>query len=335
MLVQINSKVNNKTINYGIQLLRMILCFWILSFHCLEKNEINYFLFYITKTKFYHVPCFAFISFYFSFNIFFDRNVIKFKRRLERLLIPYIIWPLIIFIINNIFYKRNSISLHQLKIQIIVGRQFMVPLWYLFSMIFISITFFILSNLFQNHFIFFIKLLMIFSYIFQYSSSYRFFDEYKRNVKLPILDTISILPLSIIGILFASSKLIEFFQRNRKNSLSFSFILLFLLFKYNIFVELEGYNGIINIFSSLFFFIGFYLLPIENIYSVIQKIIKQITSYTNGIYCLQSKMISFIRANFGLKGTFKSCIIIYLFSYLVSFIGMKICSKNKFKYLFI
>ena len=335
MLAQINSKVNNKTINYGIQLLRMILCFWILSFHCLEKNEINYFLFYMTKTKFYHVPCFTFISFYFSCNIFFDRNIIKFKRRLERLLIPYIIWPLIIFIINNIFYKRNSISWHQLKIQIIIGRQFMVPLWYLFSMIFITITFFILSNLFQNHFIVFIKLLMIFSYIFQYSSSYRFFEEYKRNVKLPILDTISILPLSIIGILFASSKLIEFFQRNRKNSLFFSFILLFLLFKYNIFVELEGYNGIINIFSSLFFFVGFYLLPIENIYSLIQKIIKQITSYTNGIYCMQSKTISFIRANFGLKGNFKSCIIIYLFSYLVSFVGMKICSKNKFKYLFI
>lgn len=335
MLVPMNSKINIKEINYGIQLLRMILCLWVLSFHCLDKNKINYFLFFITKTKFYHVPCFALLSFYFSSTIFLDKNIIKFKRRLERLLIPYFIWPLLIFIINNIFYKKK-ISLHQLKIQILLGRQFMVPFWYLFSVTFLTTSFFILSNIFKMNFFLLIKLLMVFSYIFQYSSCDKFLDEYNHSVKLPILDTIRILPLSITGILLESSKLIEFFKKNKNNYLFFSFLLLFLLFKFDIFIELGGYNGIINIFSSLLFFIGFYLLPFENINSFIQKIIKQITSYTNGIYCLHLIIKSFFfRDKSSLEGTFKSCIIIYLISYLISFIGMKIFWNNKLKYLFL
>ena len=80
MLIQKNMNVKKEKINLGIELLRMILSFWVLSFHCLEKNKINYFIFYITKTKFYHVPCFSFISFYFSYNVFFDRNSLKLKK---------------------------------------------------------------------------------------------------------------------------------------------------------------------------------------------------------------------------------------------------------------
>lgn len=71
-------QVEDKKINLGIEILRMFLCFWVLCFHCLKKNKINYFLFFIAKTKFFHVPCFCFISFYFSNNniIFFSRELL-------------------------------------------------------------------------------------------------------------------------------------------------------------------------------------------------------------------------------------------------------------------
>ena len=335
MLVIKNKENNIKYVNFGIEILRMVLCFWVLSFHSLEKDKINYPCFYISKTKFYHVPCFSFISFYFSYNIFSERNIIKFKRRIERLLIPYIIWPLIIVFINIIFQNKNTISLYHLKIQFICGRQFMVPLWYLFSMIILTITFFIISNIFQIHFLLVFQLLGIISYISQYSGYYNLLNEYKNNVKKPILDTLSILPLASIGLFFSSTKLIKFFQANKKTSMFFSYLFIYFLFKYDIFIDLGGYEGIINMFSSLFFFIGFYLLPLENTYSFLKIIIKQITSYTNGIYCLQSKIIPFIKTKFHLYGTIKSCFIIYSFSYFFSFVGIKIFGKTKLKYLFI
>ena len=306
-MLTLNNQLAAKKLNLGIEILRMILCFWVLSFHFLEKDKINYLLFYITKTKFYHVPCFSFISFFFTNKIFFDRNVTKFKMRLERLLIPYIMWPLLIFVFNNVFQK-TKITFHQLKIQILFGRQFIVPLWFLFSMIFLSLLFFILSHIFKNCFLFVIELLGFFSYITQYSNYYKLLDNYNRNVKLPLLDTLSILPLTIISLIYALYKIVEIFKANKEKTIFFSCLLIFFLFKYDIFLDLGGYNGIVNIFASILLFTVFYLLPLENINPLFKRIIKQITSYTNGIYCIQSKMISILKMKLNLEGTFFSCI---------------------------
>ena len=262
------------------------------------------------------------------------------KKRIERLLIHYIIWPLLIFLNDNIMHYcfglslRNN-SLNDLKIQLILGRQFIIPLWYLFSMIFLTILFFILSFIFRNNFLFFAQLLSISSYILQYSNKYACLNKYKNNVRLPILDTLSILPLSVIGLNFASSKFIDILKANPKMSLFFSYLFLYFLFKYEIFINLGGYNGIINIFSSLLFFVGFYLLPLEKTNTCIQNFIKQITSYTNGIYCLQGKIIIFVKTKIDRIGGFKSSIISYILLYLISFIGHKIFGKTKLKYLFI
>ena len=334
MKIKMNIHFDNKKINLGIEILRMILCFWVLSFHSLKREKINYFLFYVTKKKFYHVPCFSFISFFFSYNIFAERNITKIKKRLERLLIPYIIWPLLIFALDNIYNRKLIISWYGLKIQLIFGTYFMVPLWYLFSIILLTIFFFILSNIFKNQFLLFLQLLAILNYIAQYSNFYNLLNIYKKKVRLPILDTFRIFPLSVFGLTFASTKIVEILKGNTI-TLFFSYLLIYFLFKNNIFVDLGGYSGIVHIFASLFFFTGFYSLPLENINSWIKKIIKQVTSYTNGIYCLQSKTIYFVRRKFHLVGTLKSCIIIYLLSYFFSFIGMKTLGKTKLKYLFI
>ena len=79
---------NNYKSNLGIEILRMILCFWVITFHFAgNKNKTKYKI----LNTFYHVPTFMLISFYFSYNTFFLNDITKFKKRLERLLIPYII----------------------------------------------------------------------------------------------------------------------------------------------------------------------------------------------------------------------------------------------------
>ena len=142
------------------------------------------------------------------------------------------------------------------------------------------------------------------------------------------------MPLSFLGLIFSSFNVVENFKPHRKNILFLSHLFIYILLRYDIFVNLGGYGGIIYIFSSISFFMGFYLLPLENSHSFIQKIIKQITSYTNGIYCLHTRINRFCRIEFGFNGTLKSCFIIYLISYFFSFIGIKLLGKTRLKYLF-
>ena len=330
---------NEKDINLGIQILRMLLCFWVLCFHCLDSGKINYFIFYITKTKFFHVPCFVFISFYFSSNIFIERNYAKVKVRLERLLIPYIIWPLIIFITHNIIYS-TKISFNILKFQLLLGRQYLFPLYYLFSMFFITIFLFVISVIFKSYFLYILLIMMLLSYIGQYDqyiifNHELFLNKYQHYIRMPIIDTISFVPLSCLGIIFASSKIIIFLESNSKTSSFLSCVIIYFLFKYDVFVNFRGYNGFKYFFSSTSLFVAFYLLPLEKIYPLLKKLIKLITKYTNGIYCIHVKMKDLVNIYIYNIGDFKCSIIIYLLCYFISFIGIKLFGKTRLKYLFI
>ena len=338
MLIPNSISKDKKKVFLGIEILRVILCFWVISFHSIQCKIINTFLLNVIKTKLFHVPCFSFMSFYFSYNIFRDKNIFKFKKRLQRLIIPYVLWPIIIFAIDNISNRKIIIPFNHLIIQLICGRKILIPLWYLFVIIFLTIFFFILSSIIQNHFLFVIQIISIFSYFYQYSGFYHLFDIFLDNAMLPIpiIDTLDIIPLSTLGFIFSELKIVEILCRKRKTTLFFSFLFIYFLFKFDIFINLGGYKGIIHIFVSTFFFLGFVFLPLENTPHFIQNIIKEITRYTNGIYCLQDKMIPFINDKFkNYSGTFKNCIIIYLLSYFFSFIGNKLTGKTQLKYLFI
>ena len=80
----------------------MILSFWVVAHHCciIKNQKLKYFM----DKKRFHVPTFMFMSFYFFYKNISQKNIIKIKLRFERLLIPYIIWPLFILFINNLFY---------------------------------------------------------------------------------------------------------------------------------------------------------------------------------------------------------------------------------------
>ena len=100
----------------------------------------------------FHVPSFFFISFYFIFPIIRSKNTNKMILRLERLLIPYLFWPLITYAINNLlflYFKRarfnRLLSLYELFEQLITGRIFFGQFWFLSNLLLITIFIFILS----------------------------------------------------------------------------------------------------------------------------------------------------------------------------------------------
>ena len=108
-------KINN--INFGIETLRTILSFFILTRHFLKKQFItNYLTRFIFYAQPFYVPLFFLISFYFSFNTFASRNINKIKLRFTRILIPYVIWPIILWIrINNSHIFRFDFHLNMFK----------------------------------------------------------------------------------------------------------------------------------------------------------------------------------------------------------------------------
>ena len=304
----------SKNINLGIQILRTILCFWVICFHFLDNKKISYITFYITKKKQYHVPCFIFISFYFSYNIFSQRFINKFKNRIERLLISYIIWPIIIMVLDNII-NDESYSFYNYITHLILGVKISVPFWYLFSVIFFSVFIFIISLIFKQNFLFIIQLSAVIIFIIQYSYIFRilnFLNKFYKINRYPIIHSIGIFPILAFALSCASLKIVDFLKERKLKYIFFSYIGIYCLFKLNIFNKLIEYNGLEHIFVSLFFFIGFYLLPMENIHSRLKVLIINITNYTNGIYCMHAKMGFYMRKNLRLSGSLSTCIIIYL-----------------------
>ena len=91
-------------INLGIEILRLILSFWIVIAHCsyIKINHIKY------LGRHFHVPTFFLIAFFFYFRLFSERLISKIISRFERLLVPYLIWPIIVLIINNILLSSHQ-----------------------------------------------------------------------------------------------------------------------------------------------------------------------------------------------------------------------------------
>ena len=75
----------NKKINYGLELLRLILCFFVVIQHCYKYG------YKLNKGKF-HVPTFMIISFYFYYNTLKTKSNIKIKQRFQRILAYFIIY---------------------------------------------------------------------------------------------------------------------------------------------------------------------------------------------------------------------------------------------------
>ena len=143
-------------------------------------------------------------------------------------------------------------------------------------------------------------------------------------------------PITISAFSLANFNAQKICLKYRTCCLLFSFIVLHLIMNYNIFSNINGFSspGIKQIIISLFLFIFSSLIPLEIFNEKILYIIKQITKYTQGIYCLHFLFQYYMKLKLDKEGTFIGCIILYIISYFTSLIGFKIFKKTKIKFLF-
>ena len=335
-----NLSFNKIQRDLGIELLRVCLCFWIVLVHCLSSSTLTD----IVQRNNYHVPCFIFISFYFYYRTLIRKDINNIKNRCIRLLIPFWTWPLIIFVINNLCFlliSRNRfnrfITYNELKIQLLFGRSFHAQLWFLFNLLLFNLFFFIIAFIFKKNFLFLLQLFAIIIYILQYSGmSLKFFENYNDCIKYSIGHCLATYPISIISLSFSSINVISQLKCHTFKTIFLSIAIIYISLKYNIFSIVYGYYGFKKALISFLLFIIFASLSLEKCQShILKMIIKRMTQYTQGIFCLHNIIRFYLIKLFEIKKIcFKECIVIYIISYFICFVGTKLFINSNFKYLF-
>ena len=295
------SNPKTKRIYLGIECLRMILSFLIVSVHYgfLEKNK----LFYFAKRGLnFYVPTFFLISFYFSYNTFTLKNINKIKMRFKRILIPYIIWPQIIWIKNNLInYEKNLLKpdlniFKKLYYQIIIGAGVHGVFWFHFNLIFISVFLIINIFMFSRYYPLILSIVSILIYFINTSNFIlNYFKSSSPLVNHSIKPIGNSLIYSITGFYLGSINLIKKLSFYRNKCVLLFLILFYILNVYKNFILFKYNKYFYSIKTDLIainLFIIFGLLPIDKINNLkIIFFIKQITSYTGGIYYIHPEII--------------------------------------------
>ena len=339
---------NAKKFNYGLAILKSILEFFVELHHNFRrrttKNEI---IIYYTTERYLilHVPSFFIMSFYLTCKTLLSLNPRKLLNRLMRLLIPYIGWPFIIFYINRFLNKKynkkfpDSYSI--LKLQLLWGSRYLHPFWFLWTLIILTIAFSIIIFIFRKHSLFILHLILILSYVAQYSGFvynkiFTKYEEYNRRVFGLFCESV---PYAITGFTLGYYKTFDILKKTRIKSLILSMIIFKVTMDYNIFsyVKSVAFQGVkLNIQSVCVIFI-FSLLPFDKIKNdIVLKFLTLITKNTAGVYYLHIPIHSYF-ADYIVdikRGTFYGSIITYLICYVICFFGTLIFGKTPIKYLF-
>ena len=335
-------KLENKNINFGIQLLRFLLCFWIVIVHCSPiRVQYRRYLF-----KGFHVPTFILIAFYFYYSILSKRNIARIKARFQRLLIPYIIWPTLIFILKKIPLKffqigkyKSNLALKYLYIQFLLGTSIYGIFWFQYNLLFLSLFFSIISFLFKNNLLLVLQCLCVISlYIHISGIYYIFLISFPNNIGFSLNSLISFMPIAIFGCFLGSINLIH---KIKNIPLYLQLILLsflFLLFKYNIFANVKGFmysNVFLHISASILLLLLFGSISFDK-FGLIKTIIYHISKYTGGIYYIHTLIrdIFLNYINLFKKENYFLSSLIFFICYFICFIGNKLLKNNDLKYLF-
>lgn len=339
-----NKKEYHSEINNGIQILRMILSFLVVHLHCYNfRKKKSKILLFFRLARYFYVPIFYIISYYFTFKILKFINIKKIKLRFQRLLIPYIIWPSIFYLLNIIkyyYFGGKKYLFKDLFIQFITGKRIHGVFWFQCNLILSFILLNIIMILFKNNnYLLIIQFVGIAAYFyFNCHYYYHLFDSYIYEIESLIQDFSKVLFLSSLGISLASFFYFNEFIKYRKNIIFFSLFNIYLIHDISNLVKEYYYLKLILIgLGSMSIFAIFLLIPCNNIKSkLVNYIIIQITNYTGGIYYLHPKIRDYIIPKIKIikNGSLIACLLNYIICYFSCFFGSKIFRNSKLKYLF-
>ena len=342
-----NKNAIPKKYNYGLGLFKTISAFGVVRAHSFNYNSTkNKIILYILRKRGFHVNSFFIMSFYFMYKDLLSSNINIFIKRIERLLIPYIIWPFFFFILNNyilkILFPIKKYSFNDLRKQYLTGNCTLNVLWFQWNLIVLTTIFFFIIYFYKKkYYLFLLQLLGCFGFFIQYSGyNGKLIEKLSQEKKYTIGGFFVALPLASTGFTFASLNVINIVSNYKLQTMFFSLFGFLLLEKYSIFQEAPnkvGNSGILYHVRAICFIFIFSLFPSNKITdNKLEKILKHITNYTAGIYYIHMPIMNYLKylINPIKNGTCFGILIIYLISYLICLIGMQLFGKTKLKNLF-
>jgi len=245
----------------------------------------------------------------------------------------------------NIKYgKKLKDTYEDFKLQLIWGVHYIIQFWFLWDLIIMTIIFYIIIFIFRRHYLFILQLILILSYIGQYSG-YAFkkiYFEWSKHYRInrsALEFSFECIPYIITGFPLGHYKIIDNIQKHKIKTLILSIIIYNVTADYNIFTNVKGkaYQGIKYNIQSMCLIFAFSLFPSDKIRNkYLSKLLMELTKYTGGVFYLHVSIHPYFSEYFisMKKKTFLGVVINYIICYSICFIGMLIFGKTPLKYLF-
>ena len=337
-----------KKIHTGFTILRIWMCFEVIMAHFRKYSVLpnNYVLKLLNIFTVLAVPVFMLLSFFFFDIQSFVKDKDKRKKRIERLLIPQIVWTILYYVIYYCMDQKWNLFLeHGLKdffYQLFLGHSINQTVWFHINLIWLTLLFYYIFRKHEKNAIMITIWLGVLALIFQYSNiNGNLFTSYitlpkwveVTYVSYPIGRLAEMIPYASLGILLRHYHAVEKIKTYKQFLMPVFVIILFCFpIEQSFFVVPigYGYQGVLKILLAVIFFLQFSMMDFSFLSKKIKNIIYQLSRYTMGIYFCQRLVASILyetRLSSILHmrpNSMYDCVLIFLFSYLLVFIMNKI-----------
>lgn len=336
--------------NWGMAVLRVIMCFMVVLCHYWDALNYQGILQFVSWMRVFAVSVFMLMSFVLVQKTLVSHDKGKIINRFKRLLIPQIGWTLIYWVVYYIIGRLSNLQLENgikdMVYQMMFGHsQYLNPsMWYQVDLIYVTLFFLIIIVLCKKSYEFVIWSLALIAWIIQYTGVNMIWNNLPFEIKYPVGRFAEMIPIASLGFILASKNILEKMKKH-KNIVAISVIVLIaLIYKYDVFSELNGYGyqGIKQSVVAFAVLCLFYVMPFEVIENtiILKKVVAFISNYTLGIYCMHRCVGTLITIaiqhwRLGVSiHSFEGCIIIYCVSFIIAAIGNAIFKKTSLGALF-
>ena len=291
----------------GVEILRFYMCFMVVCTHfggqALSKVTSAFYIF-----QSYHVAVFALLSFILCGHYFLEPNKELITKRILRILIPFVVWGILSYSLALVFWKLN---ISVLGWQLLGGHSINTALWFLITALIISCLFWLIRLIpSKKVFIAIILLLGIASFVFQYTGlNYKMFSGLRYELEYPLGRIFEMIPYASLGILLSIfvPKIVN--QNFKLQLIIFASAVLGLVVYcvLNYFVNFHDpigfdYQGIPMVFAAFLLVTTAFTNPINSLSNEkVLTVIKWITSFTMGVFCMHvifGRFIEYIFVSF-------------------------------------
>ena len=337
-------KKNYSGYNLGISMLKMLACFLVIVSHIWGVNIVYtgplgwiYFL------REYAVPVFMILAFFFSQKMITQSDWDKIFKRIIKLIVPLFVWALIYWIfyklLQEFLYPGYDLKVKDLFLQMFTGNSVYLngTMWFQVNLIVLTLALALIvfvANKFHNELFALCAIVCIY---LQYAGTMLFIYKFKAEIAGSVGRLHEMIPMAVIGYFLAYYGLLEKSRKHWITTILVSLVSLWMIRYYTVIpkpdVQTFDYGGLRHIVLGLILIFMFYAPPLEKLPKFVHVIVEWLTKYTLGIYCMHRLVGTLLHYFISHRTidietfTFFDCVLIYVISYVISFLIARIPCK--------